>query len=164
MATYPPGNWPRNALCAIEVNTLIAIPQARAYRRAKVAFQNVGKELKTVDRYSAYRTAELQNAMHDAGLSPYGSAVRKKYSLASYSTVAIAAHPYGSHEDARCIDVLINGSDDPSQASIDLLAKYGWIQQFGARDRNHFRHDNIHALTPVTVQWCLDHHLYVYGH
>lgn len=162
MAKYPPGEWPRSALVAIEKDTLIALPQARAYRRVKVAFQQVGKNLITVDKYSGYRSASLQNAMREASTSPPGSAARDKYNLSSSSTVPLAAHPNGSHEDGRCIDILINGSDDPSPASIALLKKYGWIQQFGARDRNHFRHDGIHALIPVTRAWCIAHHLYVF--
>jgi hypothetical protein len=126
-----------------------------------VAFKAVGKNLILADKYSGYRSAWLQNAMHAASLTPVGSAERAKYALAPYSTVPVAAHPYGSHEDGRCMDVLINGSDNPSAADIALLKQYGWYQQFGSNDRNHFRHDNIHAITGVTIQWCIDHGLYV---
>lgn len=159
--TSPPGELTAEELTQVEYKTWLATKPARAYRRARVAFAAVGKNLIIVDRFSAYRSAALQNAMRAASLTPVGSPEREYYKLASYSTVPLAAHPNGSHEDGRCMDVLINGSDNPSQASIDLLKKYGWIQQFGSRDRNHFQHDLIHATTAVSRAWCIEHGLFL---
>lgn len=159
---YPPGEFPASALVKVEANgaTLSKI-STNAYRRVKGTFQSIGKNLTIVDDTSGYRNAATQNAMRAAGQSPPNSAARKKYNLSATSTISIAAHPNGTHEDGRCMDILIDGSDNPSPSDIALLKKYGWIQQFGEADRNHFRHDGLHAIWPTTRAWCIRHHVYV---
>lgn len=161
MTTYAPGELPPSALVEVEKGIQVSTITARAYRRVKVAFKNKGKSLRIVDNTSGYRSASVQHAMHIAGSSSGTAAERLRYNLNPNSSVPIADHPYGTHEDGRCVDILVNGSSTIGASDRALLKEYGFLWQFGEADPNHFRHDNKTQIKPVSRAWCVTNGLYV---
>lgn len=137
--SYPVGALPRSALTLVQgTDTYLATKPARAYKRAIKAVRKKYPDAKIYGRYAAYRSAALQNAMAAASRTPRGSAQRAKYSISSVSTVPVAYHPGGSHEDGFCFDL---GGAPINDWVLSTLRAYGWTRQFGSSDPNHFRHD-----------------------
>lgn len=156
------GMLTKAALVEIEPGCFLSVRASRSYRKLKVAFKARGKTLTPVGEFACYRSAHLQNAMADASRTAKGSAARRRYNLSSTSTVSVAYHPNGSHEDGRTFDFLLNGSSAyPSLADRQVFAKYGWSFQFGSADPNHVRHNNLTGITPNTRAWCIKNGLYV---
>lgn len=156
------GHLTQSQLVEVEPGVFLATRQARAYRRVKAAFRARGKTFTPVNRFSAYRSESTQNGMADASRTSRGSAARAHYNLSSTSTVTVAYHPNGSHEDGRALDFLINGSSAyPNASDRALLAKHGWKFQFGTADQNHVRHNNVSSTLPVTRAWCIKNHIWV---
>lgn len=85
-------------------------------------------------KYAGYRDAELQDAMSDAGAGK-ARAPKIKYNLDPSSTVSIARHPHGTHENGTRADWIgfpINA------VTLAYMAKNGWTREFGGRDPRHF--------------------------
>ncbi len=147
--SYPVGALPRSALTLVQGNdTFLAVKPARAWKRAIKALRKRYPDAKIYGRYAAYRPATVQNAMAAASRTPRGSAARAKFSLSSVSTVPVAYHPGGSHEDGYCFDL---GGAPITDWVLDTLRAYGWTRQFGGSDPNHFRHDGRTATGIITT-------------
>jgi hypothetical protein len=113
---------------------------AHAYNAMRAAHPQVH----IAGRYGGYRSAFTQNDMRKASQSPYGSALRAKYGLNPRSSIAVAAHPNGTHEWGDRVDLV--GDTIPNL--VNIAARYGFHREFGAADPNHFKHDGVTAVSP----------------
>lgn len=153
------GYVPRSALTEAEKGILLDKRVARAYRRVKAMFYDLGDNLRLIDGSSGYRSYAVQKAMYEASVG-HDAAAKRKWNLDPNSTVPLA-HPGGSsHGFGTRLDLLVNGHT-PNASQRALLAMAGFTREFGGRDPNHFEHDLKTSVTPVDRQFCLNHKLFV---
>lgn len=159
MSSNKNGQLPREALVEVEPGLFLERTVARAYRRAKGSFGDAGKSIRLAGLGAAYRSLTVQKEMRLGSLGDKKFA--KKYNLSSSSTVPLAVAGSSSHGLGDRIDILINGSDNPSTADIEFLARFGWTREFGSKDRNHFQHKGQLGTAAVSRAWCIAHGLFV---
>lgn len=141
-------------LTAAELTTVapglqLANHAANSYERMVAAALAHGWTITIALPYGAYRSYAVQDGMHHAGSSAGTAAERRKYGLNPYSTVSIASAGLSSHGFGTRADLLFNGAM-PNAAQIAFAATFGWTREFGAADPNHFMHDGVTAITPIT--------------
>lgn len=149
--TNETGRLPASTLQLVQAGIYLAKPQARALTRLQAAAKKLGHTVTVARPAGGYRPAAVQNAMHHAG-SPDGTAAERiRWGLSTVSTVAIAEHPYGTHETGTRVDLLVDGRVCTAVWFIALAAQYGFTREFGASDPNHFEHDGRTATALVVI-------------
>jgi len=140
------GYVPASALTVIDDSgARLAIPQARAYKRAIAALRKRYPSARVAGKYGGERSYSVQEAMHAASVS-HSAALKAMYNLSTVSTVPLARGGYSTHGLGTSFDLVGAPIND---WVLDTLRKYGWTRTFGTRDPNHFGHDGKTA-TAVT--------------
>jgi hypothetical protein len=138
-----PGRLASSQLTKVSDGAQLSVKTARAFN----AMQHDHPQVHIAGKYGGYRSAAVQNGMHQAG-GPGGTAAqRRKYNLNPNSSVSIAAHPNGTHETGDRVDLVGDSIDN----LIHIAARYGFTREFGSRDPNHFKHDG-HTATAAAVK------------
>lgn len=150
---YTNGRIPATALRTISPGNQLLSSAANAYKVLVLLGEVAGIAVKPAAGVgSAYRDIAMQTLYWQASRGV--PAAMKATSLNPGSSVAVAAPGYSSHGDGRKIDLLFNGSANPSSTELALANHCGFTRQFGADDPNHFQHDGVTAISgPNTADW-----------
>lgn len=142
-----PGLLKSSELTTVQGSMQLSTKTARAWKRLQAAAKSkLKRNIAIAGPAGAYRSAAVQNAMHQAG-GPSGTrAQRIRWGLNPASSVSIAAHPGGSHEKGTRVDIVGTPID---AAFLKLAKQYGFTREFGAADPNHFEHDGKTATAPT---------------
>jgi hypothetical protein len=101
---------------------------------------------------SGYRDLKTQQIFYDASRGNVADA--KLADLNPDSRTAIAAPGGSSHGWGDRVDLLFNGSSDPSKLDLALANHFGFTREFQAADPNHFQHDGRTATGgPNPADW-----------
>lgn len=138
----------------------LSVLTARAYRHLVIAGQAAKIKIALASPGAAYRSLEVQKEMQEGSLG--NVALAEKWGLNPNSSVPLAGPGYSSHGTGSRVDLLFNGSSDPSSAQLRLAAKFGFTREFGADDPNHFKHDGHTATDALSAQQVAAAHLYPY--
>jgi hypothetical protein len=134
-----PGEFPASALVAVSHGERLIPGAANALKALIDAAKHHGLTITLASPGAAYRDAQTQNEMRRGSMGDV--ALARKWDLNPNSSVPVAAHPYGTHEHGDRVDLLFDGSSNPSTSQVGLAASLGWRREFGAADPNHFQWD-----------------------
>jgi LysM repeat protein len=109
--------------------------------------RKLGRTIAIAGPAGGYRSEAVQHAMHLAGAGS-SAAAKVRWGLNPRSTVAIADHPLGTHEDGLAFDVVGTPLDS---AFLAIALKWGFKLQFPGRDPNHLRHYGAQRTKPVVA-------------
>lgn len=95
---------------------------------------------------SGYRSLEVQEQFWRATHGDKTAA--RLVQLNTSSSVKVAAPGGSSHGWGDRIDLLFDGSQEPTSTDLNLAKRFGFTREFGSADSNHFEHDGRTAITP----------------
>lgn len=147
MVLLKPGFIPATALSTISPGTQLVNSTAAAWRNMALAAELWDNTIiRPVDNYgSGYRSWAIALDYYHAGQGDIAAC--KRCNIDPNMKVNVA-YPPGSHGSGTRIDLLFNGHS-PADKDIELAKRYGFTQEFGTRDENHFMHDGQTAIHGV---------------
>lgn len=132
-------------LTTVQAGIQLSKSTAARFKLLKTAAKKqLGRSISIAQPAGGYRSAAVQNAMHHAGSSAGSKAERARWGLNPASIVAIASHPYGTHESGTRVDIVGTAMD---ARFIALAATFGFVREFGSADPNHFLDKGTYKLT-----------------
>jgi LysM repeat protein len=145
--SYENGKIPAADLTTVAVGVQLVHGAANAYRALVAAGAHEHISVKPAPGVgSGYRDIESQELVWAAWNGDKAAAA--KVHLNTSSMVKPAAPGGSSHGWGDRIDLLFDGSQDPTAADLNLAKRYGFTREFGSADSNHFEHDGKTAIHP----------------
>jgi nucleoid-associated protein YgaU len=141
------GKIPATDLTTVAVGVQLVHGAANAYRAlvAQGAHEHIAiKPAPGVG--SGYRDLAVQEEFYDAAHG--NAAAARAVQLNTSSSINVAAPGFSSHGWGDRIDLLFDGSQNPTAVDLNLAKRFGFIREFGASDSNHFEHDGKTAIHP----------------
>ena len=118
-------------LVTVEDDDQLIATAAASFFAMRAAAADDGVDLRIVEPAGAYRRAWVQNDMVDHP---------ENYNLNPASTIGFSrygqSHGWGNRFDANSAAVAWLLKNGP---------RFGWVQEYGSRDKNHFKHDGVTA-------------------
>lgn len=146
------GQVPASALRTINSDASVLSPVFNAYKALVLLGHVLGWTIKPANGIgSGYRSLALQGLYYKADHGDKTAA--QQVGLSATSTASVARPGFSTHGWGDRIDLVFNGSDNPSQDHLALANHLGFVRDI-AGDRNHFHHDLKTAISgPSTADW-----------
>lgn len=141
------GKIPASDLSTVAVGVQLLAGAANAYRALIVQGAHEHVAIKPAAGVgSGYRDLAVQGEFFRA--SHGDAAAARAVSLNPASIIRVASPGYSSHGWGDRIDLLFDGSVQPSPVELNLAKRFGFTREFGSADPNHFEHDGKTAIHP----------------